>query len=410
MKPMRSLTPDEYVLLLALQADPTASFKDIGITCGFNSRKAKQLYDTLLADDIVRGAYVKANNSAIGLAKYDVLVECSTLDQIETIIKVAREHPYTQYFARYYSCFSGVFLQFAIPQGTSSLMDELFNTLVLQGHAASFESFAASNPCAVVTLTDVEAWNPISFEWDFHFSIFQEEFELFNEANASGTLKGDSNTFPPIVKSIQPELSLFDIILLREMSIDITRSQAQITQDIIGHDKPTERDPTTYPPEVISQTNTSRVSRRRKFLEESKIVQSPILHYNPSYLNLFNEWLVIAHCGKELAESFLSFFSPNGVIEESTSQFVNPLFPFSSRITYFPESESLTWYVTTPPKETSAFHRFVYTTFKSPYIVSLDSNVNRFFWFYHENINQETNSWKKSEKWLVSDVLKSIEK
>ncbi|MHA1911794.1 MAG: hypothetical protein ACTSYA_08880 [Candidatus Kariarchaeaceae archaeon] len=410
MKPMRTLSPDEYVLLLALQADPTASFKELGDTCGFNPRKVKQLYATLLADDIVRGAYVRVNNPAIGLARYDVLVECSTLDQIDTIIKIARDHPYTQFFARYYSCFSGVFLQFAIPQGTAPIIDSLFNSLIEKGHAASFESFTSAVPCSVSTLTNVEAWNPISFEWNFQFDFFQEEFILFQEDNSSSKLRREPYVFPPVVESQLSDLSLFDIILLREMTIDITRSQAQITQDIINHNSPTARDPTTYSLEVIEQTNTSRVSRRRKYLEENHLIQRPILNYNPSYLNLFNDWLVIAHCTKELAETFLSFFSPDGIIEKSVSQYVNHHFPFASRITYFPDSESLTWYVRTPPKETSSFHRFVYDIFNSPYIVSLDSDDNKFFWFYHENFIPETSSWKKSLEWLADNILKSVEK
>lgn len=385
----KRINQKDFDIILALIENPAST--DVEITEFLNNlpNKDKQYVNTtvhrrikkLEDEEIVLGATAELNNHVLGLQQHSFLISFHSENKrknIEVFTQFCNEHPYTSYRNRIYGAWNGMYVVFTIPDVTEAehWLIESLNTLKSNSILADFTHFAKLNRING-SKGNLKDWDAEFNRWKVNFSSI---FEYLNSSEKDPILKGNTE----ISKEIN-NLSMFDMILMREFTNDARRSQKEMLADILSsNDYSDER-------KEILGTKQS-ISRRINHLKELNIFESYSLYYSRESFGIFNELLFIG------SNAELDIARLDRIIE-------NGLLPFECNL-YHSKNKFLFWIVI-PPVEALELTELFTSHFDNLQVHFLGRHPARYF-FWHRNFDAVSKTWKSSEKWMKTTPIDAL--
>lgn len=187
------------------------------------------------------------------------------------------EHPYTRYRVRCLGHINGMYVLFAIPQGTLPLLLEFFIRLK-NGSIIDYEYHIPSHGWTY-SENDFAYFNVDNDNWEFEWPSWEADLEGLDSRLSLRDL-------PPSVLHL---MDMQDLRILRELSIDARRKGVEIASKV--------------------GVPTYHLSKRLKFLHEKSVVDNyrVIIHQNAS--RLVTTFMFICHCSVEVTRIFAEAFS-----------------------------------------------------------------------------------------------------
>lgn len=411
-------------LLMTLSENPKASHKSIAHKINLAdttvSRKLKKLRDK----GIYLGIIPILNYQVLDLQRLTVWFETESSTKLKKVLfKLIKPHPYTTVHALYLcGAFSepGLIVQFSIPKDSLILFKELLFQLQNKGSISKFQYLEHTEHWISKTInvncwnTEDQIWyNPLALpsEIPWTFENWKDEITSFKETPIRRRFK-----------SILNELDLFDIILLRELSLDTSRKQADIIKAILHKSNPRLRlrkeekvemdDGKIYASEwdylqkfSRKEKNTGEirlskqeVSRRLNFLlNKSKIIDELVLSIDYSKFQLFNRVAITGNCDKETASLLF------GAIHHRT-------LPFPISVSFSNDLKKFFLNCNLPPRELTKINHWLYhdlgVTELRTMIIDNYHSIRYPLW--HGNFDNEKKIWLSNKDWIIKQPLSNI--
>ncbi|MCH8906362.1 MAG: Lrp/AsnC family transcriptional regulator [Candidatus Heimdallarchaeota archaeon] len=385
----KRINQKDFDIILALIENPAST--DVEITEFLNNlpnqdkqyvnttvhRRIKKLED----EEIVLGATAELNNQVLGLEQHSFLISFPTENKtknMEVFTQFCNEHPYTSYHNRIYGAWNGMYVVFTIPVVTEAerWLIESLNTLKSNSILEDFTHFPKLSRVNG-SKGNLKDWDAEFNRWKVNFSAI---FEYLNSSENEPILKDKAE-----ISKVINNLSMFDMILMREFTNNARRSQKEMLADILSSND------YSYERKEIPVTKQS-ISRRINHLKELNIFESYSLYYSRESFGIFNELLFVG------PRDELDIIRLNRIIE-------NGLLPFECNL-YELKDKFLFWIVI-PPVEALELTELLTSHFDNLQVHFLGRHPARYF-FWHRNFDTESKTWKSSEKWMKTVPMDTL--
>lgn len=364
-----------------LEKNPLATYSELAGAFGISPPTAKTRLAELMSSNnqAVYGVSATLNLNKLGLELHSFRISLGSENKAKgfrTLEKIADSHPYTSFFNR---CFGGsdvgALMQFTIPENSSPMLVKLIGLLQDFLDIRSVRHFG--DPLFTKdTFPDIRYW--VNGDWNFDFFYW---LELTSEAEPPSI---------PAIQSVLHDLTIIDIILLRELMIDARRKQVQIRNDI--------QKSSVYSiseKSLFTESQRKHISQRLTWLNSHGVVNGYRLRYNKDMLGLNNQILFSGKLSKKRQEEIISLLEHHPI-------------PFRSSCRLFRDG-TFFWWMNLPPKHTSEAVNFVNEISTQTEIHLLDVNPvhSKTYPLWHRNFEPKIGfpSWKVSTDWMIYSPL-----
>jgi len=358
-------------LLHLIELRPTISVQELAKKTGVSWITANRHIQRLRDERILSDPVAVFNPGSFGLVRHVVFVECRNEDSLRTIELACDLHPYTHYRSRVYGPYPGAFAQFDIPVGGERHLVTFFNRLS-NISACDVRVLRKSSGYRKSTVPNLALFDPKSMTWEYDWSAWTDAI-----AQASTKLPSD---VPPSERrtSTPPNLTRTDLEILRELTANANINQSSLQKRL-----------------SLSQ---STVSRKVIFLRES-FIDSVRAQIDRSRFDITSTKMF--YCDEVDIETQARLF--NALHSESA-----PPFPMS--IDLLDGNALLLWGRMPPSHEHSLFY-VLWRYLPGLQVFTMDTvrDHSRLYWFYPENFDVDTQSWRNDERWMVDEPLRQLE-
>jgi DNA-binding Lrp family transcriptional regulator len=359
------LSTKDYDLLLTLESNPLANYSELADSLNQSWVTVKKRVQNLQKQGIIRNPSVEINNSKLGLDRVNIMVELANFDKVRLIEMFCDLHPYTLYRARVFGKRFGMFIQFNIPKGSLSLLEESLRLLLDNDILLNFEILDSINQ-RVLTNPDLRYFNIHSLDWDFSWREWLQHLKTI-----------DSGPLPEIESTNElKNIKMLHLELLRKFTENATYKQTEFLSEF--------------------DLTKSTASRYYTYVMNN-LVSKVRFNYDHSKFNLANTYLVVI---PNLDEDSYNRFYWNFKKNPPTMKMSLELISRNSIILWGSMSTKLA----------SEFALLIWKEFPMTRIYTLittDESAAS-YWFYHENFNESTKDWKKDYNYMVQEPLKEI--
>jgi DNA-binding Lrp family transcriptional regulator len=234
------LTQPDLRVLSAISAEPLGSYKRLADLSGFSVQTFRHKFTELLNASILQRVAARVTYSALNLQSIPVLATVS-VGNVPKVEKACDLHPYTRYRVRCLGSTNGLFMRFAIPQGSEFQLIEFLDALkqldLVDEYAIPHVSAETVYANPDLTYYDIasDTWRVTIKAWASTLDKHMDELQRF----ASSHLK---------------RLDLNDLKLIHYLTMDARKPQKTLSKEL-------------HIPEYD-------VSRRLKFIFDNRIVSS----------------------------------------------------------------------------------------------------------------------------------------
>ncbi len=393
-----SIKNKDLPLILALMEDPIAPDstitkslnKHLGVNIAISTvnRRIKKLRK----EKIVRGSIGIINHHKIGMKIYNFILIASRspswYENIERLERMSDLHPYTSYRNRIYGAVNGLFIQFRLPEGNCSmdLLLELFDKLIDKKIMLRYELFYVGAPICSYNI-GLNYWDNEKQSWNYNIHDF---YAVLEDDHSDYYIKPVKFTEQD---SILQKLTMFDIILIRELTRNNRRNQQQIREDVINSDNGTNNIHKEYHRyfDIIPNSKQS-FSRRINFLYNSNIFTGSRLDYDRQKFGIFNLVLFTGEYTIKNMGNLLFALSQNYL-------------PFDASI-YYNDKQFMIW-INLPPVEILLISDLLNNYFDNLKVHLLGRNSFQYY-LWHENFNVENHTWKVDRFHMIDSFIDNI--
>ncbi|MEM2143133.1 MAG: winged helix-turn-helix transcriptional regulator [Candidatus Thorarchaeota archaeon] len=355
-------------LLHLIEMDPTISIRELSTRASTSWITANRHLQMLRESGILSHPTAVFNPSAIGLERYVVLAHATDIAGLELLERACDAHPYTHYRSRIYGPYPGLFAQFDIPPEGSRLLRRYFEILQRE-QACVGMALLRSEGFRESTRTNQELFDPHTLSWNYDWAHWDEDID-----SASDVLP------QPATRRSLSELRLtrVDLEILAALTANADISQEELMNRF-----------------GLSQ---STVSRRLIFLREN-VIESVRAQIDRARFDIISTKLFYAQRCSEAARAkvFNAIKAPSA-----------PPFPLS--VDLLDGGGLVLWGRMSPRHEHSLFY-VLWRRFPEMQVFTMDTirDHSRMYWFYPDNVDPETNSWKTDEDWMLNQPLSALE-
>ncbi len=351
--------------MLALESDPFMPMTELAETLGVTRITAKKRVDDLKSRGIIKPSIAIYNNNALGLNRINIYAKVSTNEKLALLEKACDEHPYTYYRVRAFGGGFGLFMQFNIPSKSNTLLQGFIEKLRKEGIIEKYE-WLESNQHNVESYSNLSRFNSEFSHWEFSW---EDWFKQLRKPKATSPKidnpKVDYSTFNP---------SHFKI--LRLLTADGSLKQTDIKVKL----------------------NLSRTQAHREFnYVMDNYIEKIRFMYDREIFDLNETYLAI---GKEVEQNF-----SNQLFNTIVS---NPP-PFRLALDISDDNKILLWANMTH-SQASGFAFSIWHEIPSAKIYVLDTKNSMMYWFYPENFDFDSMSWKTSKDYMINKPLERLNK
>ncbi|MHA1463066.1 MAG: winged helix-turn-helix transcriptional regulator [Candidatus Heimdallarchaeota archaeon] len=360
-----SLKYEDFAIMLALESDPFMPMTELAETLGVTRITAKKRVDDLKSRGIIKPSIAIYSNNALGLNRINIYAKVSTIENLTILEKACDEHPYTYYRVRAFGGGFGLFMQFNIPQKSNSLLLEFIDKLRKEGIIEEYD-WLESNQFNVESYSDLSCFNSEFSCWEFSW---EEWFKQLQK----------QKTTPPKIDNPKIDYSTFNpshFKILRLLTADGSLKQTDIKETL----------------------NLSRTQAHREFnFVMDNYIEKIRFMYDREIFDLNETYLAI---GTNVEKNF-----SNQLFNTIES---NPP-PFRLALDISNDNKILLWANMTH-SQASGFAFSIWQKIPSAKIYVLDTKNSMMYWFYPENFDFDSMSWKTSKDYLINKPLERLNK
>lgn len=349
--------------MLALESDPFMPMTELAETIGVTRITAKKRVDDLKSRGIIKPSIAIYNFKALDLHRINIYAKVSTNEKLALLEKACDEHPYTFYRVRAFGGGFGLFMQFNIPSKTNALLLDFVEKLRKEGIIEKYE-WLESNQFSAESYSNLSCFNSEFSSWEFSWEDWFKQLQ--NQKTTSPNIdspKVDYSTFNP---------SHFKI--LRLLTADGSLKQTDIKEKL----------------------NLSRTQAHREFnYVMDNYIDKIRFMYDREIFDLNETYLAI---GKNIERSF-----SNQLFNTIVS---NPP-PFRLALDISNDNKILLWANMTH-SQASVFAFSIWQEISSAEIYVLNTKNSLMYWFYPDNFDFESLSWKVSKSYFIDEPLDKI--
>lgn len=360
---MSGLSGAYLSLLMAIQEDPRSTVSDlVERVPGSKPTIIKRL--KYLREKRIFLVQALLNYHNLGLEAVDVLIDTKTLDDVTRLEEVATNHPYTVYRSRCFGSHNGMFLQFRVPFGTKTFVEDLIDLLQEEGVITSSEVFTIGGEPTIRSFMRLSAWNAESMSWKFDWKSWLESRV---EPVRFSTPKGKSG------KALE-WLTKSDLHTLQQLMLDGKRSHTEMIRSI-------EEQGVSITPQTFG--------RRLRMIEED-CVSSYRVALDPIAFDTITSVLVRGKAKKKFLKDLYSRMSRNPIPFESTLRV---------------SDDELFWSMRMPPSHLSSLLTNLHSNLEGMTVTLLDYSQSFAYSIWPETLDEDAQEWKKSKEFLIDQVL-----
>lgn len=403
----------EYAIIMALIEDPMASEEDIRqkvskiigdpkFSLSTVNRKLKKLirFEDLellgyefkktleqargkkdIYKGIIHGVFAEPNYNLLDLQIHTFMIFPETAnwkENIDLLSSFCDLHPYTIYQNTVFGADNALFCYFSMPKKGKAIdfLLSAFSILKSKKIILTFRHFELESSNLNYS-ANLDKWIEDGNRWVVDF---EEIGRILNS-----DIQMDDREEQEIDELITPKLTIFDNIIIREMTKNARRSQSSLIKSI-----PKNR----YYEGVMDKIPLSKqsLSRRVKFLTEYKVFKNYTLAYDRQKFGIFNQALYIIEKDEAGLRSLRHCIK-------------NQMIPFPGSISISP-SHYIFW-INLPPIELIELTNVLTRRFPKIRTYLFGRESKRYL-FWYDNFDPQSRYWKTNKEYIVDDVLKSI--
>lgn len=323
------------------------------------------------------GVHADLNLQTLGLEIHDYFYRVNTLKDIEIIENnLCYNHPFVLYRGRCYGNFTGIYIQYRIPTGTSEFLISLSEEMKEKGLIKNYFYVERDREEISVSIkSSLDCWDREKQQWIFNWEKWSKEFTNFSN-NESLLIKEK--------KSIVNNLDIVDIRLLAQLTLDARKKNIDMI-DELKLDKEEAG---------IAQ----RISRKLSYLKQNA-VQDYRVFLNWQSFDLYQTILIRGFTIRDTALQLRNY------LYYGCKGKVSP-FPFESL--FFLSSEGFIWYVRAPPSHLSQLMNFILQVTGSHDVYLIDYRYSNFYYLWDETFDNQKQDWKRDQKFSKENVIKEL--
>ncbi|MFX0204530.1 MAG: winged helix-turn-helix transcriptional regulator [Candidatus Hodarchaeota archaeon] len=361
------ITPEDYQIILKLEANPLLSYSDLADELGVSWPTAKKRLDSLKSRGIIRGPVSIYNAKALGFQRISVIWAVKSLRELSLLEKLCDIHPYTHYRVRGYGDGYVLLAQFNVPPEALKLMEELTKITIKKDYADKAELLSSSG-YRVESFPDLNYYNLSQNKWDFDWFKW---------------IKGIDDQPKTL-----PKQTLFrtsDLKKWKQIDFEILR---EVTKN-----------PEIKQAELMRRFNLSRTNAHLLYNSVfTNLISSIRLRFDRILFKLVNTRLywIPKPSKKKINQLF------NLINEEPP--------PFRLGVDILQEKGLLLWGGALPNFHEHQLALIIWNLFQDFLSFTLDTSVDRsmIYWFYPENFDFNTHYWKIDREYIVEIPLKEL--
>ncbi|MCY3412451.1 MAG: Lrp/AsnC family transcriptional regulator [Candidatus Heimdallarchaeota archaeon] len=370
-------------VLIALRDDPLASYSSLGAKLDLAPNTIKSKIQSLKDDGILRKdgmitdpvlgkrkitetiAYI--NTNALGLKRlYFLLVDILSYADYEKIVVFLDNHPYTTFQVLCTGNELNIYVEFQIPESETQLLKKFLRKI---RDMQLYKKMIYIDPVSVISgKDDLTRWDNYDLSWDLSIDDRSEEVsikDLFVKY-LNTPLPKQKPTRVSETKNIDP----LNLKILRELTINGKASVQYLTE---FYDK----DRTT-------------ISRRIKLIRDKYVDHYSVIYNKKTF---------------HLGSTFIIFGSINKAANTAVKQLIT-----NNHIQFFSEfldnDKQFIWRIDAPTIFVNALFRLI-----APYCtdigqLTVHTETNSRYFFYHLNYDEENKDWKRGEEYMVNEPLR----
>ncbi len=329
-----------------------------------------------------KGVHAELNLDVLGLEVRDYFYRVGNLEDLLILENtLCYHHPYIVYRGRCYGRFSGIYIQYRIPKGSYSKIEELNSHLKALGIIIDVESISRDPKEKSISIkSSLHCWDREKQVWEFDWKKWEQ---AFIESPTHSILK---DKFEPINLKGLDEV---DINLLAQLTVNARVKNVEMIKNIdMDPNKP-----------GIAQL----ISRKLAYLKKNVISEYRIF-LNWKAFDLYQTILIKGKTFPEEARKLRNFLLIGE--ENKKTQKSEIYFPFES--IFFLTSEGFMWYVRAPPSHISSLGNFIWKICPDHEVFWIDYVFSEYYGLWNETFDIYTHNWKVSNDFMIKPILETI--
>ncbi len=361
------LTIEDFQLLALLDHNPNITQMELSEVLHLSPYKIKKRLDLLTEWNILRPPIARYDPNTLGLERYNILIQLSSIKTLEILEKAGDIHPYTHYRSRFYGDGLGMFLQYDIPTGNSSKLMKWLNLLQDQLEF-SMVTIDKSTGIRIETHPRLDQWLLNHFRWEFDWKEWKKTSEEIDDTKPLTSIQR-----PNVIS----QLDKLDIQILSELNNN-ARAPLSILSRKLGRSK-------------------ADLSRRISFLKKHVIYDLRV-QYDRKIFDLTNVKLI--------------YIPRNPENEKPLRRLYHSLekHPIPFRLAMNVGKQYAWLWLIFPPYHEAEFVYTLFDTFSELKILTIDviGKHGILYPIYPENYDIEKKFWRIDDEWMILSPLEQL--
>ncbi|MCY3411597.1 MAG: Lrp/AsnC family transcriptional regulator [Candidatus Heimdallarchaeota archaeon] len=359
------ISDTDYQIILALESDPLMTYSDLSKRLQISWPTAKKHLINVQEKGILRHPYATYYPEKLGLTAISFIIFVSDLDKMQTLEKFFDEFPYSLYRSRFLGMRFGLFVQVNFPTHAREKIDKLID--MLKG-LELFEDIHVLDSTNVryqiyPSLTKFDRKTGI---WDFSWEEWVDTIPQDSELEIT----------PPLVEANLDEYNEIHFEILKLLTMDASIKQTEIRKLL-----------------NLSKTDT----HNHYTTVMNKLVSDIRIRYHRSLINFSDSYLVLIPNIKEAElRNLISHLKSNPP-------------PFRISFNLLSNNSAVIWGTMTNPQAMEFSFAF-WRLFPQMeyYPLNVRGSSSRKYYFYPDNFDFSTQSWKISDQYIIGEPISKI--
>ncbi len=304
----------------------------------------------------------------LGLEAVDVLLEVPDYSSILKLEELARAHPYTAYRCRCYGSINGLFLQFRVPMGTTSLVREVIERLQKRSVVKNARFLEASNIPTIYSSLRIDGWDPNTMSWQFDWH------KWFNTMPQKSTpLERKRSEVGEALRSLTKK----DLEILYELMNTARRKNKEIIDALAARQI-----------HITPQT----FSRRLQFIKE-KCIEGFRVTFDPAAFDIYSNVIIMGR-------------GEPTYLQDLTYKMTESPIPFESTMRV--SDRELFWFVRLQPTHLTPLLTELFAQLHKMDVCIADYTHSCVYRIWPATLDEEAKSWRTDRQTMVDNVLRDI--
>lgn len=338
--------------------DPLGSYQRLARLAGISAQTLKRRMLGLSDASVLLRVGARIRVSALGLQVAPALASVAS-SKVRMVEKACDLHPYTRYRVRCLGSTNGLFMIFAIPNGTEFQLTKFFEEL---------KGLGLVNDCKILQTTaepgyrnsDLRVYDALSDSWKFKTEKWVQSLD-----------REDHEDLQQFAPSTLTNLDIRDLKLLRLLTQDARQPQKLLSKEL-------------HVPEY-------HVSRRLKFIFENGIVPS---------CEVFLGRKLFRYAPAALFEAFCDL--------STTCAIATGLKTLPFQTSLFPTSEGFLLFSGLPTPLFTEIATVILDRSRTSNLMWTDYDTSMRYYFDESPYVEQTGQWKADRDFLVDEPLSSL--